>query len=275
MRILKGRREGLLIDATSVQYEVEAGIATITLTREAALNAMDRPMRQELRRALEAAQDPAVRAVILTGAGRAFSVGQDLAELTRDYQSAGPQLARLIYDEWAPLVRAVRDLPKPVIAAVNGTAAGGGLSLALACDVRLGEPRTALLAAFVNVGLVPDSGAAHMLVRMVGLSRAMALVLRGEPLPAVEAERWGLLAEVAADADAMRARARAWAERFAAGPPLAYGAIKQVMHEAADEAFEHVVDAEARRQDLLGRSEDHREAIAAFLEKRRPAFRAR
>lgn len=256
-----------------VHYETDGGIATITLAREAALNAMDRPMRQELRRALAAAEDPTIRAVILTGAGRAFSVGQDLAELTRDYQATGPQLARLIYDEWAPLVRAVRELPKPVIAAVNGTAAGGGLSLALACDVRLGEPRTAFLAAFVNVGLVPDSGAAHMLVRMLGLSRAMALVLRGEPLAAADAERWGLLADVAPDVETMRARARAWAERFAAGPPLAYGAIKRVMHEAADGAFEHVVDAEARLQDVLGRSEDHREAIAAFLEKRRPTYR--
>lgn len=249
-------------------------VATITLNRPAALNALNRPARRVLAAALaQARDDDAVRVVVLTGAGRAFSVGQDVAELVSDYEAAPPALARLIYDEWAPLVDAIRRLPKPVIAAVNGAAAGGGLSLALAADIRLAEPRTRFIAAFVGVGLVPDSGAAHQLVRLLGLSKAMALGLTGQPLSAAEALSLGLVAQVSEDAAALADAAAAWAGRLAAGAPLAQAGVKAILQAAADSSFEDVVALEAEWQDRLGASQDHREALDAFLSKRAPTFR--
>jgi 2-(1,2-epoxy-1,2-dihydrophenyl)acetyl-CoA isomerase len=258
-----------------VIFEQVGPVATITLNRPEALNALNRPMRQELDLALQQAAADDVRAVVLTGAGRAFSVGQDVAELKADYDEEGPQLARLIQEEWGPLIAAVRALPKPVVAAVNGPAAGGGLSLALAADIRLAEPKTSFLAAFVKVGLVPDSGAAHMLIRMLGLSKAMQLVLTADPLGADEALRAGLVAAVAPDVETMQEAARDLAKRLASGAPLALAAAKAVMHAAADAAFGLVVAEEARQQDVLGRTEDHREAIEAFLAKRPPTFQGR
>lgn len=256
-----------------VIFEQSGPVATVILNRPEALNALNRPMRQELEAALDRAADETVRAVVLTGAGRAFSVGQDVAELQADYAEDGPQLARLIQEEWAPLIAAVRALPKPVVAAVNGPAAGGGLSLALAADVRLAEPRTSFLAAFVKVGLVPDSGAAHMLVRMLGLSKAMQLALTGDGFSAEEALQAGLVAAVAPDAETLRQAAHDFAERLAQGAPLALAAVKALMHEAADAAFGFVVAEEARQQDVLGRSRDHQDAVEAFLAKRPPVFR--
>ena len=264
-------RETIII--ALVEFSVEGPVATITFNRPHALNAFTRDMRQEFGEALDRAGADEIRSVILTGAGRAFSVGQDVAELQASYEEEGPQLARLIYEEWVPLVAAIRSLPKPVVAAVNGAAAGGGLSLALAADIRLAEPRTSFIAAFVRVGLVPDSGAAHMLVRMLGLSRAMQLTLTGQPFGADDAQKSGIVAAVAPDADALQQAAREWAGRLAEGAPLALAAAKSVLYSAADEPFSLVVDEEARQQDVLGRTEDHREAIAAFLEKRPPVFR--
>ena len=266
-------RETIII--ALVEFSVEGPVATITFNRPQSLNAFTRDMRQELEGALERAGADEIRSVILTGAGRAFSVGQDVAEPQVSYEEEGPQLARLIYEEWVPLVAALRSLPKPVVAAVNGAAAGGGLSLALAADIRLAEPRTSFMAAFVRVGLVPDSGAAHMLVRMLGLSRAMQLTLTGEPFGAEEALKTGLVAAMAPDQDALQAVAREWAVRLAHGAPLALAAAKSVLYAAADESFSLVVDEEARQQDVLGRTEDHREAVAAFLEKRPPTFHGR
>jgi 2-(1,2-epoxy-1,2-dihydrophenyl)acetyl-CoA isomerase len=272
--------EGFAISAADnedvILYELENHVATITLNRPSTLNALNRPARARFHAMLrEAAHDDGVRAVVVTGAGRAFSVGQDVAELTDDYAKAPPALARLIYDEWAPLVDAIRSMPKPVLAAVNGAAAGGGLSLALAADIRLAEPRTRFIAAFAGVGLVPDSGAAHLMVHHLGLSKAMELALTQKPLGADEALRLGLAAEVAADADQLLSSAHALAERLAAGAPMGLAGVKAVINAAADAAFEDVVALEADWQDRLGRSEDHQEALRAFLEKRPPTFRGR
>lgn len=259
-----------------VTVEVRDRVALVSLNRPDALNALNRPMRDELAAALErVAEDPEVRAAVLTGVGRAFSVGQDLSELETAYAQEGPQLARLVHDEWGPLVSTLRGLPKPVVAAVNGAAAGGGLSLALACDLRVAEPRTQFLAAFVNVGLAPDSGAAHMLVRAVGSSKAMEVLLRGTAIRAEEARALGLVAEVAESAEELRAKAFALAATFAGAPPLALAAIKEIVHAAEDLAFIPVVDLEARLQDRLGRSEDHREGVRAFGEKRRAVYAGR
>jgi len=242
------------------------------MNRPAALNALNRVARGQLVHALaQASDDGSVRAVVITGAGRAFSVGQDVAELTADYEAAPPALGRLIHEEWAPLINAIRTMPKPVIAAVNGAAAGGGMSLALAADIRLAEPRTRFIAAFVGVGLVPDSGAAHLMVRMLGLAKATELALTGQPLGAEDARALGLVAQIH-EADQLAAEAQAFAERLASGAPLALAAVKAVMVEAADAAFADVVSLEAAWQERLGASADHREALAAFLAKRPPHF---
>lgn len=275
-------RGGIVIDAQDapkdpqelVLYAVADHVATITLNRPTALNALNRPARHALSEALDRARDDdAVRVVVLTGAGRAFSVGQDVAELASDYEAAPPALARLIYDEWAPLVEAVRKLPKPVVAAVNGAAAGGGLSLALAADIRLAESRTRFIAAFVGVGLVPDSGASHHLVRLLGSSKAMELCLTGQPLAAADALALGLVASVSEDGAALAAEAPAYAARLAAGAPIAQAGIKAILHAAADASFDEIVALEAEWQDRLGATQDHREALDAFLSKRSPTFR--
>jgi 2-(1,2-epoxy-1,2-dihydrophenyl)acetyl-CoA isomerase len=263
------------LSTEAVQYAADDGIAVITLNRPQTLNALDRPARRLLGDALREAESAAVRAVILTGAGRAFSVGQDVAELQADYAAEGPRLARLIHEEWAPLVAAIRQSAKPYVAAVNGAAAGGGLSLALACDIRLGEPGTQFIAAFMNVGLVPDSGAAHMLVRALGTSRTMHLVLTGGRLSADEAYAAGLVASLSASPAALLDDARTLARRLAAHAPLAVAAAKLVVNQAADRSFTDVVALEAEHQDQLGRTEDHQEALRAFLEKRPPSFRGR
>ena len=275
-------RGGIAIDAQDaprdlsdvVLYTVADHVATITLNRPAALNALNRPARRALGQALDRARDDGdVRVVVLTGAGRAFSVGQDVAELASDYESAPPALARLIYDEWVPLVEAMRKLPKPVVAAVNGAAAGGGLSLALAADIRLAETHSRFIAAFVGVGLVPDSGASHHLVRLVGLSKAMELCLTSKPLAATDALALGLVASVAEDSATLAAEACQYAAQLAAGAPMAQAGVKAILHAAADASFDEIVALEAEWQDRLGGTEDHREALDAFLSKRRPTFR--
>jgi 2-(1,2-epoxy-1,2-dihydrophenyl)acetyl-CoA isomerase len=169
-------------------------------------------------------------------------------------------------------VEAVRRSPKPVIAAVNGTAAGGGMTLALAADIRLAEPGTQFLPAFAQVGLVPDSGAAHLLVRHLGLSRAMALALTGGRLSAGEAREAGLVLEVADSADGLLPLAERWAARLAALPPLAVSATKEVLQLAADVTFPAAVALETAHQARLGQTRDYREALRAFVEKRRPEF---
>ncbi len=250
-------------------------MAIIQFQRPSALNAFTKGMREGLGAALRQAEDPSVGAVVLTGEGRAFSVGQDVQELQEAYREGAPQLGRLIDEEWGPIVRAMRALPKPVIAAVNGVAAGGGLTLALAADMRLAAAGGSFLAAFVNVGLVPDSGAAHMLVRHLGLSKALELALTGEALRAEPALAAGLVASVHPDAESLLEAAIERARRLAAAPPLAVRAIKDVLYRAADADFESVLDLEVRLQDRLGRTADHREALAAFLEKRTPSFEGR
>ncbi len=247
-----------------VLYAVAEHVATSTLNR---------PARRALGQALDRARDDGdVRVVVLTGAGRAFAVGQDVAELASDYESAPPALARLIYDEWGP-VEAVRTLPKPVVAAVNGVAAGGSLSLALAANIRLTETHTRFIAAFVSVGLVPDSGASHDLVRLVGFSKAMELCLTSKPLPAADALALGLVASVAADGATLAAEACQYAARLAAGAPMAQAGVKAILHAAADASFDEIVALEAEWQDRLGATEDHREALNAFLSNRSPTFR--
>lgn len=253
-----------------VRVEIDEAVATITLDRPAALNALTIPMKLELLAALfQVEGEAAVRAVILTGAGRAFCAGQDLKErLEPDPPPLGDEL-RLRYN---PIVRTIRAMPKPLIAAVNGVAAGAGASLAFACDLRIAAEGASFVLAFGRIGLIPDSGATWLLPRLVGLPRAMAMSLLNDPLSAPEAARLGLVTAVV-PAEALRREARALARRLGEGAPLGVAFTKRALYEAQDLDFLAALENEASLQDVAGRTADHREGMAAFMEKRPPLFR--
>jgi len=252
-----------------VELDAEAGVATITLNRPDALNALTVPMKQALLAAFRRVErERAVRAVILTGAGRAFCSGQDLRE--RLEPEAAP-LGVEVRERYNPIVRAMRGLPKPIVAAINGVAAGAGASLAMACDIRIASDEASFALAFGRVGLVPDSGATWFLPRLVGATRAAELALLNDPVSAADAVRLGLIGRVVPAAE-LAAEARAVAARLAAGAPRAIALTKR----ALDAAWTHDLDAaleyEARLQDLAGRTKDHAEGMAAFMAKRPPRF---
>jgi 2-(1,2-epoxy-1,2-dihydrophenyl)acetyl-CoA isomerase len=246
------------------------GIATITLDRPAALNALTIPMKRDLLAALRAAErDAAVRAVILTGAGRAFCAGQDLPErLEPDAPSLGEELR----ERYNPIVRAMRSLSKPMIGAINGVAAGAGASLAFACDLRVAAEGASLVLAFGRLGLIPDSGATWLLPRLVGPARASAMALLNEPLSAEEAERIGLVLKVV-PGESLLEEARSVARKIVESAPIGVALTKRALNAAFDRDLEAALAYEAYLQDLAGRTRDHAEGITAFTEKRPARFR--
>ena len=252
-----------------LRVDVDGPVATITLDRPEALNALTVPVKVALREALERlAVDRAVRAVILTGAGRAFCAGQDLAE--REEPDAAPLDVEL-RERYNPIILALRAMGQPVIAAVNGVAAGAGASIAFACDLRIAAADARFVLAFGRLGLVPDSGATWFLPRLVGDARAAELVLIGDPIPADEALRIGLVSRVVPN-DELLPQARALADRIAAGAPMALALTKGALERAATIDLETALEGEAKLQGIAGASADHAEGLAAFREKRAPRF---
>jgi 2-(1,2-epoxy-1,2-dihydrophenyl)acetyl-CoA isomerase len=255
-----------------LRVEVEGAVATLTLDRPEALNALTVPVKVALREALESiAVDRDVRAVILTGAGRAFCAGQDLAE--RDEPDAAP-LEVEVRERYNPIIRALRSMGQPVIAAVNGVAAGAGASLAFACDLRIGSEEARFVLAFGRIGLVPDSGATWFLPRLVGPAKAAELALVGDPVDAAEALRLGLVSRVV-PGDQLMDVARALAERLAAGAPLALALTKGALQRSMTIDLDEALEGEAKLQGIAGASADHAEGLAAFREKRPPRFSGR
>jgi len=255
--------------APTVRVEVADAIATITLARPAALNALTIPMKLELRAAIEAAAaDPAVRAIVLTGEGRAFCAGQDLKERL---EPDAPPLGEELRERYNPIVVAMRQCWKPIVGAINGVAAGAGFSLALACDLRIAAETASFVLAFGRIGLVPDSGATWFLPRLLGAAKAAELALLDEPLTAADAFRLGLVSRVVPAAD-LAAEARAIALRLAAMAPYALAATKEALDSAFHSPLRHALDLEAALQDEAGGTADHAEGIAAFMEKRPPRF---
>jgi len=247
--------------------EVADGVATVTLNRPDSLNALNRAMRLELLAAFKAAgRNEAVRAVVLTGAGRGFCSGADLrgGATERDYR-------RVLTDEYNPLIVTIRELPKPVIAAVNGVAAGAGVSIALACDLVYASEEARFIQAFIRIGLVADSGSTRTLVRTLGRHRAAQLIFSGEPLEATAARAAGLVNEVV-PADQLSTVVRAAASRLATAPTRAIGLAKRAINHAEDALLAESLAMEASLQELAGRTEDHAEGAAAFGEKREPRF---
>ena len=252
-----------------LRVDIDGPVATLTLDRPEALNALTVAVKVALREALERlATDRDVRVVILTGAGRAFCAGQDLAE--RDQPDAAPLDVEL-RERYNPIIRALRSMGQPVIAAVNGVAAGAGASLAFACDLRIAAEDARFVLAFGRIGLVPDSGATWFLPRLVGAARAAELTLVGDPVGAEEALRIGLVSRVV-PGDQLLAQARELADRIAAGAPMAQALTKGALERAATIDLETALDGEAKLQGIAGASADHAEGLAAFREKRAPRF---
>ena len=253
----------------TIQFDVTDGIARITLNRPDKLNSFNVAMHHELREVLRDYLDD-VRVVILTGAGRAFSAGQDLNE-----RSVAPgevvDLGVTVETCWNPLIRRLDAISQPIIARVNGVAAGAGANVALACDIVIAARSAKFIQSFAAIGLVPDSGGSWILPRLVGQARALGLALTGEPLPAETAAEWGMIWK-AVDDEALDAEVDALAARLAALPPLGLAETKKMIRSTWARSLDQELNEERNEMRRLGFSEDYREGVAAFLEKREPKF---
>ena len=244
----------------------DGAVLTITLNRPDKLNAFVAEMHGDLRSALGEAEKPGVRAVVITGAGRGFCVGQDLAEF-----SDIPDIAEALRGSYHPNVRAIRALEKPVIAAINGPAAGAGLSLACACDLRIASDAAMLVPGFIGIGLVPDAGGAYFLGRLLGTARAFELMASGRRLSAQEALEWGLVSEVV-EADRFGERVAEVAAEWAAKPTRGVALTKRLFETAQRAMLDETLELEGELQAEATRTADFREGVAAFLDKREPDF---
>jgi 2-(1,2-epoxy-1,2-dihydrophenyl)acetyl-CoA isomerase len=252
-----------------VEVTRDGAVQTITLNRPDVLNAFNRGLHAALRDALKEARDPEVRAVVITGAGRGFSAGQDLKEF-----GEAPDVSDALRESYHPNVLAIRALEKPVIASINGVCAGAGLSLACVCDFRIAADNASFVPGFIGIGLVPDAGGTYFLNRLLGASRAFEWMTSNRRLTAAEAHAWGLVSEVV-EADALPARAAEVAAFYAALPTRGVGMTKRLFDHADGATLEEQLEFEAQLQSAATKTEDFQEGVAAFLEKREPKFTGR
>ncbi len=257
-------------DHGGVRYASEEGLVTLTLDRPEKLNSLTAGMRRALAEALDRAAEEA-RAIVLTGAGRGFCAGQDLGDAAEFDRL---DLERTLREEYEPLLARIAEAPVPVVAAVNGVAAGAGANLALAADIVIAARSASFSQAFARIGLIPDAGGTFWLPRLVGRARAMGMCLLAEPVSAERAEEWGLIWEVVEDGD-LAPRARALGRHLAHGPTAAFRLLKQAMRASAGNDLAAQLALEAELQGEAGRSRDFREGVLAFLEKRQPRFEGR
>jgi 2-(1,2-epoxy-1,2-dihydrophenyl)acetyl-CoA isomerase len=260
--------DSLLVDRTDA-------VVTLTLNRPSAMNALDVDLKEALRDTLASLEsDRSCRAIVLAGAGTAFCVGQDLREHAALLESGRTDLdtVRVHYN---PIAQRLASMPKPVVAAVRGMAAGAGASLALLADFRIGGPKTSFLMAFANVGLAGDSGVSWSLPRIVGHARALELLLLAEPVRAAEAHGMGLLSRLLESDDEVLGVAQELAARLAAGPTVAYGAIKRELSIGDAGTLSDALAAEAQAQAICGATADHKNAVTAFVAKQKPTFAGR
>ncbi len=257
----------------TILYELDGGVATITLNRPEVFNACNEQLTSELYQALtQAGNDPSVRCVVLTGAGKAFCSGQDLKEAPEP--GTERDLRDSLRRRYNPIIRLMRDMPKPIIAGINGVAAGAGLSLALAADIRIMSTAARLVEAFIGIALIPDSGATFFYPRMMGYARAFEFATLNKPISAERAYALGLVNMIASPRAFPRA-VRAVAEKYAAGPTQTYGYVKMLLQRGMVAPLEEMLTLEEEYQQRAGQSEDYREGVGAFREKRQPTFRGR
>ncbi len=256
----------------TVLTQDHGGWVEITLNRPDKLNSFNDEMHRALRAAIARSEEGGARAILLTGEGRGFCAGQDLGDRDPAKMTGKPDLSRTLTEFYIPLVRQIRALEFPVVCAVNGVAAGAGANIALACDIVLAAESAKFVQSFAKVGLVPDAGGSWTLTRRLGEARAKALALTAAPLPAKQAEDWGLIWRAVPDADLM-AEARAMTQGFAVGPTVGLGLTKAAIHLAATQGIDAQMETEAAFQKICGESPDYAEGVRAFLEKRAPSFK--
>lgn len=255
-----------------ILVDADQGVARLTLNRPDVLNSFNRQMATELRDALQAAADDrGIRAIVLTGAGRAFCAGQDLAEATPDASGTMPDLAEIVRESYNPVIRAIRKIEKPVVCAVNGVAAGAGANLAIACDIVIASSEAFFVQSFAKVGLIPDSGGTFFLPRLVGLARATAMMMLGEKISAIRAFEFGLIHQVCEPA-VLTETVTDIARTLAALPTRALGLTKRALNASMSNGLDAQLDTEEELQGLAGRTHDFSEGVAAFLQKRKPVF---
>jgi 2-(1,2-epoxy-1,2-dihydrophenyl)acetyl-CoA isomerase len=258
----------------NILYSVEQGVARLTLNRPDKLNSFNVAMHQEVRDALGRVASDGARVLVLSGAGRGFCAGQDLGDRAVAPGGEGVDLGESIEKYYKPLVLALRNLPMPVIAAVNGVAAGAGANIALACDIVIAAKSASFVQSFSKLGLVPDSGGTWFLPRLVGNARALGLALLGDKLSAEQAAQWGLIWRAVDDAE-FKSTVDALATQFASAPTKGLARTKQAIYESWGRPLERQLDQERDFQRELGRSHDYKEGVSAFVEKRTPSYQGR
>jgi len=257
----------------TIEFTVDGGVATLALNRPDSLNSFNQQMHAEVREAMARVKDEGnIRCLLLTGKGRGFCAGQDLNDRAVSGDEHPPDLGESVEKNYNPLIRSIMNLPKPVICAVNGVAAGAGASIALACDIVLAARSASFIMSFCKIGLVPDSGGTWNLPRAVGLPRAKGLAMLGDKLPAEKAEAWGMIWRCVDDKELMD-EARKLAAHLASQPTHGLGRIKQLLNASTARGLDEELEAERDAMQELGRSADYAEGVAAFLEKRPPEFK--
>ena len=261
------------MDLKNIEFDIKEGVATLTLNRPKSLNSFTTEMHAEVRTVMQQVIENAnIRCLVITGAGRGFCAGQDLGDRAQTTEGGVPDVGASVEKNYNPLIRSIMHLPKPVICAVNGVAAGAGASIALACDIVLAARSASFIQVFCKIGLIPDSGGTWNLPRAVGLARAKGLALLGDRLPAEKAEAWGLIWKCVDDEE-LQEETRKMATYFATQPTAALGRIKKLLHVSSSNTLSAQLDLEQKAMQDLGQSEDYREGVAAFLAKRPPDFK--
>ncbi|WP_198078763.1 2-(1,2-epoxy-1,2-dihydrophenyl)acetyl-CoA isomerase PaaG [Acinetobacter calcoaceticus] len=263
------------MDYQNIIAEEKNGVGYLTFNRPKALNSFNVDMHREVAEVLNLwTKNPEVRCVVISGEGRGFCAGQDLGDRVVDPNAEAPDLGYSIETYYNPLIKTIVNMPKPIICAVNGVAAGAGANIALACDLVIAAKSANFVQAFCRLGLVPDSAGTWFLPRAVGHARAMGLTLLGDKLPAETAKEWGMIWDVVEDAE-LKAKVTELAERLAKQPTFGLSLIKKAIHQSSNNTFDEQVLLERDLQRIAGRSEDYREGVQAFMNKREPNFKGR
>lgn len=256
----------------SILYEVQGGVATITLNRPDVLNSFDGEMARQMQQRLrEATDDAKVRVVLITGAGRGFCAGQDLASVTLDGADGPLDLGNVVRERWNPIITLIRAMEKPVVASVNGVAAGAGANVALACDIVIASSAASFIQAFSKIGIVPDSGGTFMLPRLVGFARATALTMLGDKVSATQARDWGMIWQVVAPEE-LASATQTLVDSLATMPTRGLGLTKRALNQSMKNDFAGQLAVEEELQRVAGFTRDFREGVHSFLEKRTPEF---